>query len=158
MVSHNLQSLLHITMDIDFLRFSLHSEFMQENTCAICLEGFTFFNNTNMTNSVCALCGVNCKECNGDMCLVCHDGYSLTASHQCVACDYPCSECFDYNPASCLACEAPFNLNFNNECVQCFTPCKTCSNNDASYCETCFPPYSLYAENGNCVFCADANC
>ena len=111
-----MQSLLHIYMDTYLLKFSLHSEFMEENVCALCLDGYTFFNsggNTNRTN-LCAICGVNCKECNGDMCLVCHDGYSLTMNHQCVACDYPCSECFDYNPASCLACEAPYNLNFNN--------------------------------------------
>ncbi len=93
----------------------------------------------------------NCQACNADnaaQCYSCKDGFYLSDSGSCAACDKSCTTCL--TGKGCSSCASGYTKTLNSvetadgyECVPCNSPCKTCLNSPDS-CTKCIDGYKFF--------------
>ncbi|GAA5925854.1 hypothetical protein JCM1841_006338 [Sporobolomyces salmonicolor] len=133
---------------------------------------------SNLTTAICLCSAGWSKAANGTQCAACANGYYMTSSGDCLACDPSCESCSSPS-GTCLTCQAglePLSTDATKcttattatsngtfvtcaartffdtataECVDCNPLCETCFETGANGCLECRSPNVLL--NGQCV-------
>ncbi len=141
--------------------------------CTACARSFYL----REDREACLACSINgCDVCSSaDQCLLCRDGFNLTADHRCMSCsagcrrctqDSRCTECFDRffmvasgcqaclpgcskcsNTLECSECAQSYFLTANKTCASCGNGCDSCEVADS--CRNCQKYFSL--RGGKCL-------
>lgn len=95
-----------------------------------------------------------CQRCDGSSCLLCNEGFFLSAGRCSVCAVGHCRVC--RTGSTCSACADGFYWYSSSKCLPCFTGCQTCYAGTAASCTSCLDGYSFSPTRG-CPACP-SNC
>ena len=80
----------------------------------------------------------------------CDEGYYLSSTNKCLACDKSCSTCFGPSSRQCYSCNFNDGYSFNGTlCMECASNCESCFGPGPFQCLTCLSSY-WYGWNYTC--------